>query len=212
MEWIGDFLVSILTGIINVLISIGEWIINAFLWVILTTITFFQWLGDTLGAIVSFFAFLIIQVVNAILNILGTIVVTFLMFAVTIIRFILDVIQNIIEVIQIVGMVIDIVLQIAILVVGWFGQIVGLFFGIIAGINGAPIVPVPGLPQCITAPMQSQICALWYIADWTLIADNTPGAFIVPIIVMMIDFVILVYVGRSIFKLIRWFQGVYNIA
>lgn len=211
VEGIYNFLISILNGIINGIIKIGEATIGALIAIVGGIWQVIRWLLEGFVALLGFFGHLIIAVVNAILSLIGGLLNIIFMVISTAITFILAVIQNIISVIEIVRLVAEIVIQIAGVVIGWFVQAIGIFFGIINTMNGAPATAVPGLPRCISAPMESQICALWYMVDWTIIADGTPGAYLIPLIVLMIDLLIIVYVVQSIFRLVKWFQSIFEV-
>jgi phage-related protein len=211
LEAILNAIVGIFLGVLNALIAVGEAVISAIIWIINATLQMVQWLAEAIGTILSFFGHLIIGVINAIISLFGGFIALIVMIIGAVINFVIAVVENIIQVIQVVALVIDIILGIAGLVVGWFFQVLQIGAGILANVSNATPQAIPGLPHCVSAPMDSQLCAVWYVLDWTILADGTPGAFIVPIVVLMIDLVIIVYVIGSIFKLVRWFQGVLQI-
>jgi hypothetical protein len=212
LQAILNFITAILTGILNLIVSIGEGVYNGVLWIINSIILVLEFLLETAGSIMQFFGNLILQILNGIITFVGGLIAFVLAFFSTIINFIVALIQNIIEVIRIVALIIDIIVPIAQRVFSWIGQGLQLIGQIVTGVNNAPPTAIPGLPRCVSAPLESQICAVWYIGDWTLFAPNTPGAFIIPILVLLIDLFIIVYVVRSVFKLVRWFQSLYQVA
>ncbi len=79
----------------------------------------------------------------------------------------------------------------------YLGQVADVSGGMIAAINSAPPTSIGGLPQCMTNPMAHDICAIYWILDWTLFAPNTPGALIIPMIMVLMNFMIAV-------RFIRW--------
>lgn len=85
----------------------------------------------------------------------------------------------------------------------YLGDAIGLSTGLLGGFFSAPLIPVPGLPDCINAPTLSELCAVWYIMDWTFFAPGTPGALIVPLLRVIIIILLVVVVIRSVIKLIR---------
>ncbi len=212
LQAIYDFIVNGVSGVINTILSIGEWFNKAILWIIDTIISAVQWVGNAIGTILHFFGDLIIAVVNIGIQLFGGLFNVIFMTIQTSIHFVIDMVNNIIKVIDIVRMVIEVGLAIAGKVFLYLGQVIQLAIGILNGINGAPITPVSGLPRCISAPLQSDWCAIWYVTDWTIFAPGTPGAFLIPVIVLIIDLFIIAYIVRSIFKLVRWFQSIYRIA
>lgn len=210
-EAILNFLLSILTGMINGVLIIGEWIHNAILWIMGVVESGIRIFGDAIGIVLKFFGDLFTLIINTAIQLVGGLFVIIFMVIQTTISFVIDMVNNIIKVIEIVRMVLEVGVAIAGLVFNYLGQIIGLMMGIFQGINGARPEPVPGLPQCITAPLDYDWCAIWYITDWTLLAPDTPGANIIPILVLIIDLFIIAYVVRSIFKLVRWFQSLYQV-
>jgi hypothetical protein len=110
-------------------------------------------------------------------------------------------------VVELIGLVVEVVVSAIGLIFGWMGQAVATIFMIITSLADAPAQQIPGLPRCVSAPLESEICALWYIIDWTIIADGTPGAMIVPLLVLIIDLVIVFYVIRSIWGMVQRFQA-----
>lgn len=125
----------------------------------------------------------------------------------TIVNILMGIILAAAAIVELIRLVVEVVFAAVGLIFGWMGQAITLFFGILTTINEAPAQQIPGLPRCVSAPMDSEICALWYIIDWTLIADGTPGAMIVPLLVLIIDLVIVFYVLRSIWGIVQRFQA-----
>lgn len=206
-----NFLLSILTGMINAIFAFGNWLTQGILWFVNTHLAFFEWLFNTITSIPGFFGGLIVTAINTAVQLVGGVFVIIFMVIHTGISFVIDMVNNIIKVIAIVRMVIEVGLAIAGLMFNYLGQVVNLMIGMYGGISVARPVAIPGLPLCITAPLDSDWCAIWYITDWTLLAPGTPGANIIPILVLIIDLFIIAYVVRSIFKLVRWFQSIYQV-
>lgn len=77
------------------------------------------------------------------------------------------------------------------------GQVGDAAGGMIGAINNAVPLAIPGLPQCVTNPMANDICAIYYILDWTLFAPGTAGALIIPLVLILMNFIIIV-------KFLRW--------
>lgn len=121
------------------------------------------------------------------------------------------VIQPVLDVIEIVRLVVEVVFEVIAVVWDYAGEALRVFWAIMEGIRGAPPTPLPGMPQCVSAPLDHQICALWYMIDWTIIADGTPGARLVPIVILMIDLVIVVYVIRSMLDIVKSFETFFQV-
>lgn len=124
----------------------------------------------------------------------------------SIMRFIRDAIDAAIAVGRLILMAIDVLVALIGRIWDYMGQIVGLFWTILTTLSDAPPQQIPGLPRCVSAPQQYQVCAVWYVIDWTLIADGTPGAAIVPILTTVMVLGIAFYVIRSGWRMITWFS------
>jgi len=79
----------------------------------------------------------------------------------------------------------------------YLGQISDAAGSMITALNTSAPQPINGLPQCMTNPMKHDICAIYYIMHWTLLAPNTPGALIIPLIIILMNFFIVI-------KFLRW--------
>lgn len=123
----------------------------------------------------------------------------------SIVRFIGEIINAVGAIVRLIGQLVEVVIAVIGRIWDYMTQAVSLFFEILGTINDAPPEQIPGLPRCVSAPTQYQICAVWYIVDWTLIADNTPGAMLVPLIILILDIGIAFYVMRSAWRMIHWF-------
>lgn len=132
-------------------------------------------------------------------------------FIFALIRWIISAAQNLVEVVHILALVVEMVMSALGIGAAWIRQVIEIFFGILATYNGATPVPIPGLPQCITNPTGSNVCAVWYIFEWTVFADGTPGAMLIPLIVLAIDLIILFYIFTSIMEIVAIFRGVTNV-
>jgi hypothetical protein len=219
MEWLLEqiksflegFLSGILTGMLDGIVKLGESIYNIILGVYNLISGIITGIFDVVWTILQFFGNLLGGVINAIIQFAGGILAGIGAFFSALIDFIVSLVAGIIEVIRIVALMIDVVRSIAGLVLSYIFQGFQLLSQLVTGVNSAPVQQIPGLPRCVTAPLESQICAVWYIGDYTMFAPGTPGAYIIPILVVMIDIFILVYVIRSIFRLVRWFQTLYQV-
>jgi hypothetical protein len=125
----------------------------------------------------------------------------------SIINFIGGIFDAVGAIMQIVKLALDAIFGFIGKVWGWIGQAIDLFFQVLRSIIESPPQQIPGLPRCVSAPTQYEICAIWYIFDWTVFADNTPGALLIPLMVLIIDIGITYYVIRSVFRIVKQFQS-----
>lgn len=79
---------------------------------------------------------------------------------------------------------------------------------IVAAYNNAPPTAPDGLPDCINAPLEHDVCAIYYALENTVLAGV--GAFIIPIIVIFVDIIILFYLLNIIRKFIYSVQELFS--
>jgi hypothetical protein len=87
--------------------------------------------------------------------------------------------------------------------VAWIGQVIARINAIIQAFFSAQPVPIPGLPRCVSAPFSYDICAIYFIVEWTLMAENTPGSFITPLLLVVMGVVFVLYFIRMVLRLIN---------
>jgi hypothetical protein len=85
----------------------------------------------------------------------------------------------------------------------WVGQITNDIGALMDAFINTPPEAIPGLPLCMTAPMEHDICAIYYIMDWTLFAPNTPGQFIIPVVLLIMNLFIFMKFVSWVLRLIR---------
>lgn len=85
----------------------------------------------------------------------------------------------------------------------WGTQTINRVGALISAYFTAPPTPLAGLPLCMTAPLEHDICAIYYILDWTLLAPNTPGSFIIPLILAIMNVIVLFRVVKFILKFLK---------
>ncbi len=104
---------------------------------------------------------------------------------------------------EIVKLLVDIALRLLQLIVIWIGQMFARVGALLTSFFTAPLLPIPGLPLCYSAPSNHDICAIYYILDYTLLAQNTPGQVLVPLLLIIIDISILMYFARFVLRIVR---------
>jgi hypothetical protein len=213
MEQILDFIRQLLEGIWNflgnTLNGFFEWVNQAIIWLINGLGFWVQmfaegiaWIINGFGAIIEWF----IAGVNFILNALWFAVMFIWQMLEMLYHFAVAVISNVDDVIRIIDLLLQLVVGAARVIFTYIPQAVSIFFSILSSLNDAPVQQIPGLPRCISAPLDHQSCALWYVFDNTLFAPSTPGVHLVPLVVLIIDLVIVIYIVRVVFKLIKSFD------
>lgn len=76
------------------------------------------------------------------------------------------------------------------LVIAWLGNITVPLGRIVdAWFNTAP-APPPALPRCHTDPLESDLCAIWYIMEFTIFSGPV-GSLLVPIGTAVVDLVVI---------------------
>lgn len=86
---------------------------------------------------------------------------------------------------------------------GWITDSFQRIAGMITSFFGAPPTAIPGLPMCFSDPLNHDLCAIYYILDWTLLATGTPGQFIVPLVLALMNIVIIFRAIKFILKFIK---------
>ena len=197
-NWLVNTLNSVFTWIGEALL----WIINAFLGFVEFILNGFNWLLIALGDVLEWF----IAGINIILTALGSVITIIWQMIEMSYQFVLSVIENALELVDLVALALQALGVLVGLIWQWIGQAISAFFYIVRSLSDAQPTQIPYLPRCVTAPMESEICAVWYMTDYTIFAGE-PGTYLVPLIVLIIDIAIVLYVVRSIFKLIRSFEA-----
>ncbi len=141
---------TILGPIGCILQTIGDffsWLINAFLNFIDWLLSLVRWL---IGTISNLFTFLgnLLQGLAAL------------------IQFLIDAINLIAH---IVFLVLQIIFGLLEKFIGWLFQWVGVIQGVINSWQTASPTPIPSLPNCITEPALSDICAVYYLVQYTIL-------------------------------------------
>lgn len=62
--------------------------------------------------------------------------------------------------------------------------------------NTATPEPIPGLPDCLNAPLDHNICAVWYILDNTMFSGI--GAFIIPALTIFVSILVVLYFMETV--------------
>lgn len=82
--------------------------------------------------------------------------------------------------------------------------------GLLSAFTNSKPKPISGLPQCMTRPLDHDICAIYYIMHFTIFEPNTPGALIIPMLLIMINLFIAIRFLRWGWKILRRGEDVTN--
>ena len=89
-------------------------------------------------------------------------------------------------------------------ILGDWGQSASdLIGGMIDGFTNAPPEAIPGIPRCMTEPLEHDWCAIIYITEYTILAPGTVGELIIPLLQIMFYIFSVTYLARSILWLVR---------
>jgi hypothetical protein len=108
-------------------------------------------------------------------------------------------------------LLVEIVLGLIGLLLAYIGQFMARLASLISAFFTATPTPIPGLPQCLTAPMESDLCAVYFIMDWTVFAPSTPGAIIIPLIMTIVNVYIIVQFVRFVLRILRRGETITNV-
>lgn len=159
---------------------------------------FFDFLGNAVRALIDVIRRIGDFLVNGFRNLIQLIINLFR----PVFEFIAAVIRFVVEVFQIIVMIIQIVVGFFIALGSFMIQAFTVIARLLTEYYFAPITAVPGLPQCVTAPTNYELCAFYYITDWTLFAPGTPGALLVPLAVIMLDITLVFFFIRRVLGLL----------
>lgn len=155
----------------DILNSIGDF----FSWMVNFGNSLGDWFGSVPGYISSVVGNLVISVENALAGLLA---------------FINLVIATIQQLINIVRLLILIVGHLINVLLGWMDQWINVIRLLVQAYYGAFPTPIPGLPQCVTAPLDSGVCAFYDITQHTLL-DGAVGGLIIPILTLIVDITVI---------------------
>jgi hypothetical protein len=113
------------------------------------------------------------------------------------------VLRFIIELLEIAVLIIQLILGLINLLLAYMRALIERLALLIATFFTVPPTPIEAMPLCVTDPMSYDICAIYYIMDWTLFAPETPGAFIVPLLLAVMNVIIIMRFAKYVLKIIR---------
>lgn len=175
------FIPDILSGILDIIRGIADFIFNAITGAIDLVRGIAEWLITAIGNVIQ----LIINLVQPIIDIIA------------------GILRLLVEIVNIIVLLIQIVVGFFVIMAAIMVQSVLSIGSILSSYYTAPVTAIPGLPLCVTDPTTYEICSIYYMADWTLFAPNTPGAIIVPLVVILLDVVIIIFFVRRIIGILN---------
>lgn len=174
-------------------------------------------IGDLVGAIWSWIQGAFNWIVTAVQNIIRffvSIVEGIWNFGVSVLEFIAGVVNAIVqfitEAVAIVTLAANIVITLIVAVATFVFEVIAAFLSLVSGYYDAGATPVPGIPLCITDPTTYDLCAFWYIADYTVMAPGTIGALIPGLSLLILDIIIVFFVLRMVFRFAREVEEMFS--
>lgn len=108
-----------------------------------------------------------------------------------------------VEILGIIFLIIQLMLGLLSLLLMYIGQAIARLTALISSFFTAPAIPIPGLPLCVSSPLDHDLCAIYYILDWTLFAPQTPGQYLVPLVWTLMNIVI---IFRAVWIILRFIK------
>lgn len=112
---------------------------------------------------------------------------------------------------EIVKLLLAIVVRLVQLFFAWIGEMSARITALLTAFWQAPLAPIPGLPMCTSNPTAHDLCAIYYILDWTIFAPGTPGELIIPLTLINLDIWMIIYFVRFVLKLVRKGERITNV-
>jgi hypothetical protein len=112
---------------------------------------------------------------------------------------------------EIVKLLLAIVVRLVQLFFAWIGEMSARITALLTAFWQAPLAPIPGLPLCTSNPTAHDLCAIYYILDWTIFAPGTPGELIIPLTLINLDIWMIIYFVRFVLKLVRKGERITNV-
>jgi hypothetical protein len=85
----------------------------------------------------------------------------------------------------------------------YIGQIIERLVGLVTAFFSAPATPIPGAPACDTNPSASDLCAVYYILRWTILAPDTPGQYIMPLVTAILNVAIILRFSQLVMRIVN---------
>lgn len=168
--------------------AIRDFVVGAFTWFFNTTTGFVEWsfgklLPFVIGSLQNFFAALLELLRHGFGDILNGLFAQ------------LSAVGNI------AGSIGDILTSYANTSQGYIGVAVYQVNSLVTAYNSALSTPPAGLPDCIIAPLDHELCAVFWVMENTFFS-GTVGQLLVPAVCVFIDMLILLYFGNMIKRFI----------
>lgn len=106
-------------------------------------------------------------------------------------------------------MVITILFNVMGVIAGWMGEVTFQVQILIAAYNAAAPTPIPGMPLCSSAPMSGDICAIYYILEYTVLSGGL-GRLLLPILIIVMNLVVVLLFLKFIKSAAHKLQEIFN--
>ncbi|NUQ07199.1 MAG: hypothetical protein HUU31_25180 [Anaerolineae bacterium] len=101
------------------------------------------------------------------------------------------------DILAILRMLIDLILMLIQLIAGWASQMIGAGEGIIVTWYVVPAEAIPGLPTCYSNPMSSDICAVYYVIQFTVLGGLL-GSLIIIVLRVTLGVLMILYFVKTV--------------
>ena len=183
--WLLGIIQSILNWISSIINAWVEWIYDTFLKIV-------EWILSLIRWVLGFLSNLLSLAVNLIM---------------TLFYFGRQLVTDIFNLIRLAIAVLGYMAQLG---WGWIVQVTSAGTVILTAWFSTPPTPIPGLPQCVSHPLDYDICAIYYILRYTIFA-GVIGALIIPLVVLHVDVSTIFYFIRTVIRFIRDFGNIIRI-
>lgn len=188
LQDLGDYLSQYWNcAVVPYFANILDGITGFFSWAVNTGANIFGWLGSVPGWLGGWVSNIGIQISNLwqlLLGILGA------------------ALSFIFIIINIIGLIIAVIVNLLTLLVAWAGQFITRAESIVTAWTLTAPQPIPALPRCVSQPMESGVCAVYYLAEHTILSGSI-GQLLIPILAIIIDLVLVMYFVKTVRNLIR---------
>lgn len=190
-------------------------------WILQQFQLFFEWLWGGLQALINFIGDLVGGFIRLVLGFfewfftvlwggLKAIIQWLIDGALTVWGWLVAGLRLIGELILIGLLIIQIIIGLGWILIAYIGQLISILGGLIVSFTTAAPTAIPGIPTCVSAPLNYELCAAWYVFEWTLFSGDV-GNVIISIIILYIDLNTLFYVFRAVLKIIRRGESITNV-
>jgi hypothetical protein len=106
------------------------------------------------------------------------------------------------QVIDILQLLVLLIARIIELLLDWIFAMFQRLWAIITAFWTATPTPIPGMPQCYSAPNDHDLCAIYWILHWTILNPVSPGRWLIPTGLIVINLFAILWTVRFVMGLL----------